>query len=233
MTLPAINMPGKRNYLICFSGMDGAGKTTLARRLAAEMDSKGFRTHYVMARFESFQLLRPVRWVAKKTWLAGKKTDQSPEGVRTKRRLFGNRLAAAIWQNGLMTDYWFQLNYKVRWPRRRGRTVCADRYVYDTAVDLAADLDWPPAVLLRRLERLLRLAPRPDLVFLIDLPEETAYQRNLAKKDNLPLDYFRRRRGLFLTFTARPEVAVLDGAQAPEELYARIVRELKARGITL
>jgi thymidylate kinase len=221
----------KHSYLICLIGIDGAGKTTLARKLNAEINHKGIKSKYVMSRFESFKLLSPFRWAVKKAFLAGKRTDQSLEGVKTKKKLFKNRFLAKIWRQALLTDYMMQLCYKVRLALLKGTSVCADRYAYDTAVDLAADLALSAPDMLQLLDRMLRWAPKPDLVFLIDLTGEIAYERNLAKHDELPLEYFLERRGLFLTFKTRPEVVVLDGSQKPDEIFRLILNKLKEKQI--
>jgi thymidylate kinase len=217
-------MKKRRNVLVCLIGIDGAGKTTLARRLCEEIGREGTKTRYVMGRFESYKTLAPLRWLAKKIFLRGERTDQSVEGVRTKQRLFRNRWLAVFWRIALYFDYTLQLGFKVCLPLRLGTNVYADRYVYDTAVDLAADRALPVARMPQWLSKVFHVAPRPDLVFLVDLSEDIAYERNLAKHDNLPLDYFKERRTLYLTFKGRPEVKILDGSRRPDDLLAEILR---------
>jgi thymidylate kinase len=221
-------MKRKNSFLFCFSGMDGAGKTTLALKLKEQMEHNGIKTRYVMGRFESFKVFKPAYWVIKKVFLSDISTDQSNQGVNNKRGLFKNRFLAGLWQIVLLTDYIVQLAYKVRKPLILGRSVCADRYIYDTVMDLTADGALSPSKMQRLLQILLSLVPRPDMVFLIDLPEETAFARNLAKHDNLPIEYFRERRRLFLTLYNRPEVRVLDGSRKPEELFNEITVRIKA-----
>ena len=184
-----------------------------------------------MGRFETFKLLKPCYWVVKTLVLSRKKTDQSAEGVITKRGLFKNQLVARIWQFSLEVDYLIQLGYKVRLPLMLGRSVCADRYAYDTIVDLAADSALSVTKMQSSLDNLLRFAPKPDVVFMIDLLEDIAYERNLAKKDNLSLEYLQERRMLYLNFKGRSEMEVLDGSQQPDELFQEILKKLKSRKI--
>ena len=220
-----------KSRLICFIGIDGSGKTTLARRLTEEMSKNGIKTKYLMGRFEKFILLKPCYWVVKKMFLSRVKTDQSAEGVRTKRGLFKNRCVARMWQFSLEVDYLIQLGYKVRLPLMLGTSVCADRYIYDTLVDLTADSALSVSKMQSSLNALLRVAPRSDIVFLVDLPEDIAYERNLAKKDNLSLEYLRQRRRLYLNFKERYEVEVVDGLHSPGELFHEILKKLKSRKI--
>ena len=212
---------------ICFCGIDGTGKTTLAHRLGEELAAKGIKSQYVAGRFESFTLLRPLRSAAKMIFLGRKKTDHSEEGVKNKGPLFKRSWIAGIWRMGLLTDYFFQITYKVRIPLILGKSICVDRYVYDTAVDLAADLSLSVPELKNLLKSLLRLAPRPDIVFLADLPPEVAMERNLKKGDNLPVEYFYERRSYFLCFKDRPEMELLDALQNPDELFQNVLTRLK------
>ena len=219
-------------HLFCFIGIDGTGKTTLAQMLAREMAQNGIKIKYVMGRLETFKPLKPFLFVVKKTLsLFGKKTDQSAEGLKTKRRLSKNRFLAVAWRLSVFFEYLIQVSYKIRLPLMLGRSVSCDRYIYDTVVDMTADFALPTPKMQKSLDNMLRLAPKPDMVFLIDLPEEVAYQRNLAKSDNLSPDYLGERRGLYLSFKGRSEVEVLDGFKEPQELLMIVKDRIRARKI--
>ena len=51
--------------LICIIGIDGSGKTTVARQLVQEMKARGVSARYVWAGFSPTVILRPVLWLAK------------------------------------------------------------------------------------------------------------------------------------------------------------------------
>jgi thymidylate kinase len=222
-----------RKHLICFIGMDGAGKTTLARALTTLLCQSGLRTRYVMCRFEDFVVLKPILLILKRLVLPGKKTDNSAEGVRTKKGLFHRRWLAGLWRLAVRLDYVIQLGYKVQLPLMRGGSICADRYVYDTAVDLAVDTALPVTAMESLLSQTLRLTAQPAVVFLLDLPEETAYQRNLVKRDGISRDYLKARRDRYLAFSHRPEVVILNGTRKTEDLLREIAGILKERGILI
>lgn len=219
----------KSPLFICFIGIDGAGKTALTQRLVEEMAADGLQSKYVMGRFEAFKLLRPFLFGVKKTILSGKKTDISAEGTSTKRKIFNNRLWAKVWEFSVLLDYLIQITFKIRLPLVRGKSICSDRYIYDTVIDLAVDLDYSTPRMRKMLKNLFHIVPRPDLVFLIDLPEEIAYERNLPKRDNLPLEYLVQRRKLYLSLKDRPEITNLDGTTGLEELFKIVKGEIKRR----
>lgn len=218
-----------KRYLICFIGIDGTGKTTLTRRLTQEMIQKGIKARYVMGRFETFRLLKPLYFIAKKTILSNKKTDSSINGVKTKRRLFSNPFISRLWKFSVILDYYFQILFRIRLPLILGRSVICDRYIYDTALDLAADLAIPASERRQLLDGMLRLFPRPARVFLIDLTEELAHERNLDKRDKLSIEYLRERRKQYLSLKGRPEVKILNGLKKPEELLGLVMDSLELR----
>lgn len=193
------------------------------------MIQKGIKARYVMGRFETFRLLKPLYFIAKKTILSNKKTDSSINGVKTKRRLFSNPFISRLWKFSVILDYYFQILFRIRLPLILGRSVICDRYIYDTALDLAADLAIPASERRQLLDGMLRLFPRPARVFLIDLTEELAHERNLDKRDKLSIEYLRERRKQYLSLKGRPEVKILNGLKKPEELLGLVMDSLELR----
>ncbi len=58
--------PTDKFRLINIIGIDGAGKTTLAKRLAKHLSQDGNRVRYVYCQYFA-KLLFPIKWLAKKT----------------------------------------------------------------------------------------------------------------------------------------------------------------------
>lgn len=216
----------KKAYFVSFIGIDGTGKTTLAQMAAEEMSKKGLKGKYVRGRFETFGLLEPFIFGVRKVILFGRKTDNSPEGIATKNRLFQNQLLARAWEFSVLFVYLFQILAKISIPLMLGRSLSCDRYVHDTVVDLAVDLNYPDQRMYNLLNRILFLVPKPNVVFLLELPEEEAYERNLPKMDGLSFEYLSKRRKRYLKLVQRPEIIVLDGSRTLAEIRAEIMREL-------
>ena len=205
---------------ICFTGIDGSGKSTLARKLVATLERRGIKSEYVYNRFQPL-LTKPLIWIGRPLFLhqmnAFKDYD---EYASARRRLFKNRLLSLIYESLLLLDYLFQAVMKVKFPLMMGRNIVCDRYVYDTVItDLAVDINYSRRKINRVLKRLFLLLPKPDLTFLIDVPEKIAHQR---KNDVPSIDYLKERRNIYLNVGKEQKMIILDGSKRLRELQSEI-----------
>ncbi len=215
----------KRAFLICFVGMDGSGKTTQAQALVSALKTARIESRYVHNRFVAF-LTWPLIIIGKNLFFRRKgKLEDYDQYCITRRRVFANRPLAATYQYLLLLDYLLQSTIRVRFPLVLGRSLVCDRYIYDTVVDLTVDLNYPAQKMEKVLKRSLSWLPKPDLVFLMTVPEEKAYQR----KDDIPsLDFLKERRKIYLNMAARYGMTIVDGSGEPEELQQTIQNKVKA-----
>jgi thymidylate kinase len=216
-------MRHKKSTLICFTGIDGSGKTTLARALVAGLETKGFGTRYVYGRLQPI-ILWPVFLVGRVLLLHRKDMYRDYVGYsQAKKGLLENRVLSAVYECLVLFDYFFQVTMKIRLPLAIGRDIVCDRYVYDTVItDLAVDLNYPQWRIDKALRRYLWLFPKPDLVFLIDVPEGIANQR----KDDVPsVKYLEERRKLYLQVGHEHGMTILDGSKGLDELKTAVQSE--------
>lgn len=104
----------------------------------------------------------------------------------------------------------------------RGRLVVYDRYTYDALLPVTGS--W--AVLKRPYFRVLaRLAPRPDLVLVLDLPGEVAFAR---KGESTPERLEAVRQG-YLALVPRLGAEVVDAAAPPDQVRADVVARIRRR----
>jgi len=204
-----MNNTRKRGILICFVGIDGSGKTTQAQALAKvmreEYQSK-VRTPWV--KFEP-KMTKPFLEIAKWLFFRGKDMYQDyADYLSTKRSLLRNWFWSTLYRYLLLIDYFPQVFFKIRLPLERMEIVICDRYIYDTVVDLAVDSNYPTQQLRQTMRYYSRLFPRPDMIFLLDLPEEIARQR---KGDIPSLRYLTERRKAYLAISQDYKMRVLDG----------------------
>ena len=115
----------------------------------------------------------------------------------------------------MVLDYGIRTSVRVRRARRRLDLLVLDRYWHDVIVDLSAggEMAKPPRLL-------TMLLPRPDLVLVLELPEEQAIVR---QPDALDLTHLRQRRRLYGVVASQPDAALVD-ASGTESAVSEAVR---------
>jgi len=222
---PGLESSGR---LVCFVGIDGSGKSTLAKALATIMEQRGIECRYVWGGFnDSFTIFRPLIAAAKGSiFRKGRFMEES----RTKGMVVKSPVLSTIYQYLVLTDYIFQSSIRVGLPLAMGRNVICDRYIYDLIVAVGVLLDYPVKRTMALLDRCLALLPKPNLVFLVDLPEELALQR---KDDVVSLDFLSVRRDVYLQMAQQHGMTILDGSSDPDELAqlaaSRVLRRMEHR----
>ena len=209
--------------LICFTGMDGAGKTTLAKSLVEEMKKRGLKCNYVYGRYKPF-LARPALAFGKFLFLRGRDIKEYEDYSSAKRDVVRRySLVTSIYQKILLFDYSLQLLTKIIFPKMLGRTVICDRYVYDTVMNDIPRADDDFDHLKRLIEKCFHIAPVPDLIFLIDLAEEIAYYR---KDDTPSIGYLKERRKTYLSIGEEYNMRLLDGCKDLTELKEQVRKDV-------
>ena len=202
-------------------GTDGAGKTTIATRIAAELKEQGWDYLYCQVRP---LLLRPVSWLGRATVL--RKTDQfrDYDGYLEKKRAIGRRrrlltrLYALAWYAEFLLQTWPRM---VR-ARLRGRNIIVDRYCLDMVVNLGVLQDNGVLGMLGQLRVLQCLLPVPEQYIFLDVAEEVALSR---KGDIQSLSYLRARKARYLGLAPSLRFSMVDAGR-PLEAVAADVRSL-------
>jgi thymidylate kinase len=212
------------SFTVALIGPDGAGKTTIARRLERELPMPARYLYMGVNADASNRLLPTTRLVRALKRAAGASPDTGgppdptqlsrprPRGVR--RRAFRSVKSGLRLTNQLAEEWYRQL---VAWSHvRRGSVVLFDRhffsdyYAYDVAGGERRSLS-------RRLHgfALQRLYPKPDLVVYLDAPPEVL----LARKGEGTVEALARRRGEYLELASlTPHFAVVDAGRPLDEV---------------
>lgn len=211
--------------LINIIGIDGAGKTTLAKGLAKHLAKNDNAVRYVYCQYFA-KLLFPIKYLAKLTIM--RRTDEFKNYMdynRTKktasRRLpFLADIYAFIW--GM--DYVIQLFFKVTLRILHGQRLVIDRYIFDIAVNLSLTTGSDISYAKNIIDWLLKFGRSPDYTFFIDLPEQVAIKR----KDDIPdIEYLRERRQRYLMLAGEYGFTVIDGSQSKDRVLKAVLNVLE------
>lgn len=170
-------MDKKKHHLIVFCGVDGTGKTTLAKKLVEYFEKQGLKPKFIHAH--------------------GYTVSQNSFGLDEKKvhslkYLFKLLLPFAFLDN--LFTYYFK--YK---PILKNKTLICDRYFYDK---LARMIYY--GICNRFIAKIyLRLLPRPDFVFFLDVDPKKAHQRKKEYSEG-ELLFFRKIYRLFAKHLRAP-----------------------------
>lgn len=192
-------------------GLDGAGKTTFARKLCARNEFAAYRYfHWIPGIFDRLKFPWPVfRDLPRKRGRATGMLASTTSSLRLLRNLVR---AWLFWWTG------------VRPLIRRGRLVILDRFAANYWLD-ADSVRWSgPSCLLALFRRLL---PKPDVMLLLDAePSILAKRKSELSEGEIRAQ---RERLLALPELAR-RVVRIDASLPPEQVVAAAVPELKRPG---
>lgn len=203
--------PAGGGMLVCFSGIDGSGKTTQAEHLIRAFEEVDMPAVHVWARWRPFVSypLMGVLYVL----LGWRRKDYHK-----------SRMLRAVWGYVVLID---QVLFFIRHllpPLVKGKVVVVDRYRLDQLVELEYDELYSP----RAATLLCRVLPTAERTFLLDVPVETALKRKDDTQEMLDRlhiledaeTYLRRRRELYLKHVERfDDATVVDTTQPIEETH--------------
>ena len=202
--------------LINIIGIDGAGKTTLAKALAANLRQQDPRVRYRYCQYFA-KLLYPIKMAAKLSVM--RKTDEfknydnynKTKKENSRRFPLLANMYAGIW----LIDYIIQVFIKISIPILFGQKLIIDRYIYDIAVNLSLTTNNEICYSESLIRFFLKFAPQPDFIVFIDLPEEVAFNR---KDDIQDIEYLRERRECYLALAGHYNFKFIDGTKSPEKM---------------
>lgn len=210
--------------LIYILGVDGSGKTTLARALS-DADAAA---EYVYCQHKPM-LLWLLKAPARALFM--RRTNQFADYQSYKKRkdsvVAKRKLTASVYKWAFYADVVMQALPKILAAKARSRTVVVDRYYLDWVVNLSVMFNSDTEAMLREAAWLERLLPRADLHVLLDLPEEVAFGR---KDDIQSIGYLAERRSRYHALINHYGFRVIDANRRPE-VVREDVAQLVAREV--
>jgi dTMP kinase len=219
-----------KDYLVCFSGIDGSGKTTLCKGVMSDLRRRKIPCRYVYGRFLPV-MAAPFFKVISALTLRGK-NHQGQRGYSSgnKKRLLSDPVLFRLFLLGILFDQSLRILLKISLPSflRKNVTIC-DRYLLDTAiVDIALSCGFGSNDTKKILERLLLMFPKADLVFVVNVPPRIAFRR---KTDAYSVGMLEQLSDMYLSIGKAIGARIVDGTQNLSEIKLFVMRELDSIGI--
>jgi len=196
---------GKFGFFISFEGIEGSGKTTLARELTDILRSKGYDV--VLTREPG----GPVTGELLRDIILKKKIEFDPWA-----ELFV--MLAARRENVV----------KIIYPAlREGKIVVADRFS-DSSIAYQGYGRGLPRKIISRFNKFATMSLKPNLTFLVDLPVEEGLKRIGCKEgdrfEQEVVDFHKRVREGYLEIAkkAKKRIWVVDGTKKKEEIIREV-----------
>jgi len=197
----------QRGLFIVIDGIDGTGKSTQARRLAAWFAARG-----------------------REVVLSREPTD-GPWGAKLRESAATGRLAPADELQCFLNDRRQHVAETITPALAAGKVVILDRYYFSTMAYQGAR-GFDPAEI-----RLLNeaFAPVPDLLLILDLGVDAALQR-IGSRGDTANEFeqhanLRRCRDIFLALKDEPFTRVIDSSGTPDEV-ATLIRQVVTESAT-
>jgi hypothetical protein len=206
---------------IYITGCDGTGKSTQARLLLDQLETRGIKTQHLWLRFPFFcsiPLLAYARW-------RGLSWYEERNGVRHgywdfRRSWFLRTLLP--WT--LLLDAALATATRVYPPLLLGKTIVCERFALDMVVDLSLAAGDAEFYRRRPAACLLRLLPAGSRVLVLDLDAGTVRDRRPTIKNDRRLDV---RLEMYRTLSKSLGLQVLSSSASRQVLHQSIWREIE------
>ncbi|HEY1679174.1 MAG TPA: hypothetical protein VGG04_15765 [Candidatus Sulfotelmatobacter sp.] len=209
---------GRRPCLITFSGVDGAGKTTQIEELSSQLQRQGLRV-LRLSFWDDIAVWTNLRSEAGQhaARIHHKRNPDDPFVARNHKHIRRWYLTAT--RSALYVLDVFRLRRVLRSSRlRNADMIIFDRYIYDQI----ANIDSHRFAMRAYARLLLRLAPSPDLAFILDASPDAAFSR----KREYPLEFVHRNRQSFLRLRELEPNLILLPAAGIDEIKREITEQI-------
>jgi thymidylate kinase len=210
--------------VVSISGPDGSGKTVHAEALIEALRLSEIKADRFWSRGGSTGLVELANRLRRR--LGGAGAAASGDSISQRRRRMEQPLARFAWSWLVAGDQVATYLLRAWLPARFGRVVVADRYVYDTAVEMDASLPSDARWSRLAIAAMLRLAPRPDAAYVLEVSPETARAR---KPDEVWHTDLAAERWRYRALADRRGLRLLSTEGAFAESNDRLIREVMTR----
>lgn len=212
-----------RSFVVTFSGIDGAGKTTQIEKLSSYLTSTGTPVHK-LALWDDVALFRRARSNFSRTVLQSDCSTGTPERPAERKDKNAQNGPLLIGRSILYLLDLVSLCKIVRRARNEMHGVIIfDRYFYDQLAALPVQ-NWLARAYINLL---LPFIPKPDIGYVLDVEPEVAR----ARKPEYPLDFMHRYRDSFVQLSKLAGLRLIP-AGTPEDVHLAVVRQFTNNAVS-
>lgn len=217
------NRSGLRRFSVCFSGIDGSGKSSQAYELARYLRTLGFKAEVVWGRWPAFSSYL-VLGVGK---LLGfhKKTKEPSGYVRVIPHYHAQGPLAKMYILSMLFDIhlWY---IRAKIMNFRSNIIIFDRFILDILTDLAYETGEHFVKEFGGLAKIyIASAKKLDLSIIFDLDPQLAYKR----KVDVSLSELQIKRELFNLIALKSGAHLIDASQRADQIADQILRMFRER----
>ena len=214
----------RRGILVAFSGVDGSGKSTQVDLLEKSFEQINVAVLRIRSRWRPVLSL-PLLVIMRRLGYA--KVHRAGGVYIVETRLPRGGGLTSLWCILTQIENIVKTGVKLVFPLLLGRTVICDRYALDMVVDGMAGLHDTPGHM-RLGFQLLRLLPRPNFAFFMDIDPEVAFKR----KPDLPglEDYVERLR-LYRELSSSWGVIIVNARVSADTIHRKVWRVIASSSL--
>jgi thymidylate kinase len=219
-------------FTVALIGPDGAGKTTVSRRLEAELALPVKSIYMGVNLYSSSTMLPHMRLIfllRRRMLGADPNASSDLKTFRAPPKTLIGRFAAAVRSGVRLTNWLAEEWYRqavAAYYTRRGTVVVFDRHFFADFYEKQINAGAEERRLSQRIHGfvLQHLYPKPDLVICLDAPAEVLF----ARKPEGSLDRLRKKRADYRALRQLlPDAVVVDAAMSTDDVTREVVSVIR------
>ena len=206
--------------VIYISGVDGAGKTTISRKLFKHYTNQNLKVKYTWATLRPV-IFKPIIIVAKFIFVRkyNKYEDYSIHKKHKQKAISRFKILISIQFFIAIFDYYPQYLFKVYLPSKFNNIIFADRYYIDFFIERGMLAGWSPKATLSKILLYEKLFIKPNKSIYLKITSDGAIKR---KNDIPSIEYLNDRMKYYDYIHSKLNSHIIDAKNSPEEILKEV-----------